>query len=138
MIRTAEWLLGVAGAVVAIGVALGFSAAAGGDLAASLLLATVALLGFSGFIAVARDDKGRSSRWGAFTWVVGGALTSLVVLGGFSYGLFLIPAAFAFTGAGLLASRRRQRPLARNLAVYVAGALGCALIIALAIVFGQI
>jgi hypothetical protein len=138
MIRTAEWLLGVAGAVVAIGVALGFSAAAGGDLAASLLLATVALLGFSGFIAVARDDKGHSLQWGTITWLVAGMLTAMVVLAGFSYGLFLIPAVLAFVGAAFLADRRRERSSPRQLGVYVAGALGSALLIALLNVFGWV
>jgi uncharacterized membrane protein HdeD (DUF308 family) len=138
MIRAVEWILAAAGAAVAIGVTLAFSPAATGDRSALAILAAVALLGFSGFLAVALDDKGRSSRWGVVTWVVAGALTSLVVLAGFSYGVFLIPAVFAFAGAGLLASRRRQRPLAGNLAVYVAGALGCALLIALANVLGRV
>lgn len=138
MIRAVEWILAAVGAAVTIGVALAFSPATFDDRAASAILAAVALLGFGGFLAVALDSKGRSPRWGAITWIVAGALSAMVILAGFSYGLFLLPAALAFLGAGLLASRRKERSLPGYLGLYLGGGLACALVIALVNLLGWV
>jgi len=107
--RTIEWVLGTIGAVVSIGVLLFFGVSA--DPEAVAIMAGVAVLGFLGFVAIARDDKGGSRTWGSLTWVVAGVMSAMVILAGFSYGLFLLPAALSFLAAALLAMWRRGRSL---------------------------
>jgi hypothetical protein len=128
MTRTVEWILAALAAGVTIFVTAAVTAAVG---AAALILAAVALVAFAGFVAVARDDDGRSPRWGAVTWLVAGLLSAMVYLAGFSYGFFLLPAVLAFLGTAILADRRRRRPLAPHLVVYVGGILLCTLLIVL-------
>jgi hypothetical protein len=119
-----------------MGVVVFFSSRA--DMGAVLIMSGVALVGFLGFVAIARDEKGRARTWGSVTWVAAGVMSAMVVLAGFSYGLFLLPAALAFLIAALLATRRRQRSLGTHLGFFLAGALGCVLVIALANIWGRL
>ncbi len=128
--RTIEWVLGTIGAVVSIGVLLFFGVSA--DPEAVAIMAGVAVLGFLGFVAIARDDKGGSRTWGSLTWVVAGVMSAMVILAGFSYGLFLLPAALSFLAAALLAMWRRGRSLGTQAGFFLAGALGCVVAVTLA------
>lgn len=129
--KTVELILAALGAGITIFVTVTVAASAAADRSAAAILAAVAVVGFAGFIAVSLDDKGRSHRWGAMTWLVAGVLTAMVYLAGFSFGLFLIPAVLAFVGAAILADRRRGRSSLRQLGVYLGGALACALVVVL-------
>jgi hypothetical protein len=133
--RLLEWVLATIGAASTIAVALLSVPAARGDTGASAILGAVAIAGFLGFVATALDDKRGGRRWGAVVSLVAGMLGALVVLAGFSFGLFLVPAALAFLAAAVLAARRQGRSLVRQAGVYVAGALGTALVILLLNVF---
>lgn len=130
-VRLLEWVLATIGAASTIAVALLAAPSARGELAPSAILAAVALAGFLGFVAVMRDDKGADRPWGAIIASVAGMLSALVILAGFSFGPYLLPAALAFLTVAALAARRQGRSLAQQATFFAAGALGTALILAL-------
>lgn len=136
--RVLEWVLATIGAASTIAVALLSAPAARDDTRASAILGAVALAGFLGFVAVALDGKRAGRRRGAVVSLVAGMLSALVVLAGFSFGLYLVPAALAFLATAVLAARRQGRSLAGQAGVYVAGALGTALLILLVNLFNSV
>lgn len=136
--KTVELILAALGAGITIIVTVTVAASAAADRSASAILAAVGVVAFAGFVASSLDDKGRSQKWGAITWLVAGALTAMGFLAGFSFGLFLIPAVLAFLGAAILADRRRGRSSLRQLGAYLGGALACALLILLVNALGWV
>jgi hypothetical protein len=138
MTRAMEWILAAIGATTTLMAGAIAAGGASADLPAQLILAAVAIMGFAGFVAVALDVKGRSRKWGSVTWMVAGALSALVVLAGFSYGPYLIPAVLAFLGAAFLADRRRGQASLPHLGVSLLSAFACALVIILVNVLGWV
>lgn len=136
--KSVAYLLAALGAAstIFVTVSVAASPAAGGS--ASIILTAVALVAFTGFVAVTRDDNDGSPRWGAVTWVVAGILSAMVYLAGFSYGFFLLPAVLAFLGAAVLTDRRHGRSSLLHLPFYLGGGLGCALLILLVNALGWV
>jgi hypothetical protein len=95
----------------------------------ALVLIEVALLGLTGLLAVSLDSAERSLSWGRVTWIACGALAGLMVLGAFTIGMGLVPAVIAFSGAAVLADRRRGRRVLPQLGGFGAGILGSALLL---------
>ncbi len=78
----------------------------------------IALLGIAGaWIALAEQPTGPG--WGLIPWIAAGVLSVFVVLGAFTIGLFLIPAALFFLVAGFLSRLRFHLPLSTGLGVFL-------------------
>lgn len=69
----------------------------------------IALLGVLGLASLVTQTPS-SAIWPRMPWVAAGALFAFVILGAFSIGFFLIPAAASFLVAGILADKRANRP----------------------------
>ena len=73
-----------------------------------LYLLEIALAGAAGWVGTVRSEGDPNSAWAWLPWIAGGVLLAFVILGGFSIGPYLIPAAAGFTLAGLLFDLRRK------------------------------
>jgi hypothetical protein len=74
----------------------------------ALYLIEIALAGAAGWVGAERCERNPTSAWVWLPWIAGGVLLAFVILGAFSIGPFLIPAAAGFTLAGLLFDLRRN------------------------------
>ena len=92
MPRTAEWILGIAGALVCTAAAIMFSSQDPLWPLPGLYLAKIGLAGLLalGAIAVGRNDSGL---WAAVPWVASGIVLAFAILGAWTIGLFIAPGA---------------------------------------------
>jgi hypothetical protein len=109
--RIIEIILGFTGALICAGVAVLFAAgqaSAGVGLwpLPGLVFLELILLGQLGLLSAAREAGSAHPTWGFVPWGVTGALTSLVILGGFSIGPFLLPATLCFLMVSLISLPR--------------------------------
>jgi hypothetical protein len=116
-VRTVELILAFAGALICTGVAALFAssqASSGADLwpLPGLVFLEVIILGLLGLTAAASQPGDRHSAWAYVPWAVTGGLAALVVLGGFTIGPYLLPAAVCFLVASMIGAKRwNARPL---------------------------
>jgi hypothetical protein len=87
-----------------------------------LYLIEIAALGILGLTALLLVEP-VTSFWRAVPWVAAGALLAFVILGGFSIGFYLIPAATAFFAAGFLQNRIQGDPVTRYLGLFLIAAV---------------
>ncbi len=93
-----------------------------------LYLLEIALVGLAG-LASLLPAASPENRWGWVPWAAAGVLLAFVILGAWTIGFFLIPAALAFLVAGVLTRSHSPWP---PVAVLLAAALGqAALVLAL-------
>lgn len=85
----------------------------------------------NGLLAVASEEGSSASRGQYVTWAVIGAMAALVVLGGLSIGLYLVPAVLAFLIAALLIRRSTGVALTRALVAAGLGAVAQSMLILL-------
>jgi hypothetical protein len=109
--RTIEIILAFAGAFICAAVSILFAASqasAGAGLwpLPGLVFVELVFLGQLGLLAAAREAGIANQVWGYVPWGVTGVLTSLVILGGFSIGPFLLPAALCFLMVSLISLPR--------------------------------
>ena len=88
-----------------------------------LVLLEWALFGVAGLAVVAPDSKGRSPRWGLVIWGAMGGLVRLAIVGILTIGVFVLPTVLSFSGAAVLADKRRGRRIRVGLALAAAVAL---------------
>lgn len=121
--RLLEWIAALIGAVNCIIVPGAFFQSGQTDFPFPFLyFVEIALLGVLviGFVA-ARPRLG--TRWNALPWVAAGILLAFVILGGFSIGLFLIPAFLAFTITGFLVDLQTGGSMARHFGLLLVAAV---------------
>jgi hypothetical protein len=112
--RILELSLATAAAIncLLVGVLFGYSQAASAPSSLwpfpGLYLLEIALAGAAGWMGAVRSEGDPTSAWAWLPWIAGGVLSTFVILGGFSIGFYLIPAAAGFTLAGLLFDLRRK------------------------------
>ncbi len=140
MTRSIELILGLIGGFLGAVVALLFGISQSGLDASlwplpGLVFLELITLGFLGAVAAAREAGSAHQAWAYVPWAAAGALAALVILGGFTIGLFLIPSALCFLGVGLLGTSRwgTRLPLAISLAALAAVAQSAALLLPLAL-----
>lgn len=125
MKRYLEWLLAFSGAAICIGTAAIFWTSQSGQMwpLPGAHLITIEAFGVLGLVSVAADHSAARRRWGAILWIVVGGLVAFVVLGAWTVGFFLIPAALAFGAAAGLADARRKRALLPHLGLALLASL---------------
>jgi hypothetical protein len=143
-VRSIELVLAFAGALICSGVAVLFGlsqASVGAGLwpLPGLVFLEVIVLGQLGLLAAARQaGEGRSS-WGYVPWAVSGGLAALVVLGGFTIGPYLLPAALCFLIASMIGAKRWNAQPLTAVAVAALAAVGQSLSLLLPILLsGQL
>ena len=104
--RIAETFLGAVAAAICLATAVLFSGQVELFPLPGLYLIEISLAGVLSLLAIARAD-GPTTLWGAVPWLAAGVLAAFVVLGMFSVGPFLAPAALALVLAGVVSDRRR-------------------------------
>lgn len=109
--RIVEIILAFTGAFICAVVSVLFTASqasAGAGLwpLPGLVFIELILLGQLGLLAAAREAGTANQAWGYVPWGVTGVLTSLVILGGFSIGPLLLPAALCFLMVSLISLPR--------------------------------
>jgi hypothetical protein len=134
MLRILEWVFAWVAAIICLSITLLFwqtQQRMGGPLwpMPAFTLLEVACLSFLGLLSVALDTDPDRMAFGAITWLVAGALAGLVILGGFSIGLFLVPAVLFLATAAFLARRRRKRRFLPELASFAIGTTGSILLL---------
>jgi len=82
-------------------------------------IAVLGILGLAGLLIV----ESRSAFWRGSPWIAAGVLLAFVILGGFSIGLFLIPATVAFLLAGFLMNRLKGGQVIRFIGLFLIAAV---------------
>ena len=125
VLRGCEWFFALFGAVVCVGVAIGFASQQSHDLwpAPGLYFLEIILLALLALFSRVADVGAVKRDYSLITWLAGGALLAFVILGGFSIGPFLLPAMLAFWLAATLGDLRQQRPIPAHLALTLVAAV---------------
>jgi hypothetical protein len=123
MRRVAEWILAIVAASVCFAAARVFSRQDDLLPLPGLYLIEIVLAGGLGLTAVAKSRTDVPG-WSLIPWVAAGVLLAFVILGAWTIGLFIAPAAVALFLAGYLADLR----LGRRVAPHVAAFLGAAMV----------
>ncbi|HMT20220.1 MAG TPA: hypothetical protein PKE20_03070 [Promineifilum sp.] len=107
MMRVLEWVAALVGAANCVIVPLLFAQPGGRDFPLpGLYFIEIVAVGVLVAIFVALRPR-LSPRWNAIPWIAAGIILTFVILGGFSIGLYLIPAAIAFAVTGFSLTRKR-------------------------------
>ncbi len=101
-----------------------------------LVLLWVAFLGPAGFIAILLNPQRDGLLLPALPWAISGVLLSLAVLGAWSIGPLLLPAAVALAGAAGLAQWRDLRLRVAALALLLGALTNTALFLGLLLLHG--
>ena len=121
--RIGEWVAAVVGAATCIIVPAMFIQAGGDFPLPALYFMEIAAVGLLVvYFVYARHQL--SERWGVVPWVAAGIMLAFVILGGFSIGLYLIPALIAFAALGVLIDwEAGGLSIARNLGLLIVAAV---------------
>ena len=135
--RVLEWILGVIGAMNCVAVPI-LVVPDQRELfpLPDLYFIEIASLGMLSIAAVViqTDDY---TRWTVAPWISAGVLATFVILGGFSIGFFLIPAAIAFLLTGILMDWRFGGDIGRHAGLAAVSAVVQAALMLSAILLGQ-
>lgn len=88
-----------------------------------LYLIEIALTGLVVAIYVAIRPRLEATGWNALPWLAAGFMLAFVILGGFSIGLFLIPALVAFIVTGLLIDFQTSGSTGAHIGLFFVAAL---------------
>lgn len=99
-----------------------------------LYLIEIALLGLivMGYV-VARPRS--DTRWNAIPWVAAGIMLAFVILGGFSIGLFLVPALIAFAVTGFVVDLQDEGFMVGHLGLLLLAAVAQGAMMAILVLF---
>ena len=121
--RVMEWVAAVVGAATCLVVPAMFVQAGGDFPLPALYLIEIAVVGLLVvYFVYARYQLGE--RWGVVPWLAAGIMLAFVILGGFTIGLYLIPALIAFAALGVLIDwEAGGLSIARNLGLLIVAAV---------------
>lgn len=121
--RIMEWIAALIGAATCLVVPAMFIQAGDEFPLPALYLIEIALIGLLVvYFVYARHHL--SERWRVVPWIAAGIMLAFVILGGFSIGLYLIPALIAFAGLGILIDwEAGGLAIARHLALLILAAV---------------
>ena len=88
-------------------------------------------IGIIGIVAMGNLQQPEKSNWSTVFWVCSGILLSLVILGAWTIGFFLLPAMVIYLVLGILSDRRTGNAIPRNLIFFVSGGIAQALFVLL-------
>lgn len=94
----------------------------------ALFLVEIILLGVAGLYSIIINNRAKQKRLGTVPWISAGALSVFVILAGVSFGTGLIPAAGAFTGAGIFADVRQEQSILKHIGLFLLSAFVQALL----------
>lgn len=135
LMRAGQWLAALVGAINCVLVPAVFAQSQRPLFPLpGLYFVQIALLGVLvlAFVAARPQLKGR---WAALPWLAAGIILAFVILGGFSIGLFLIPAFLAFVATGVLVDLQTGGPMSRHLGYLLLAAVAQAALMGLMIIF---
>jgi hypothetical protein len=140
ILRGGEWVFALFGAIVCIGVSIAVASYQFNDLwpLPGLYLIELILLALSGLISRVVDVGSVKMDTSLIAWMTGGVLMAFVILAGFSFGFYLLPAMLAFWLAATIADLRQKRPILRLAMALVAAVFQAALICVLLLVLSDI
>lgn len=117
--RIGEWVTAVIGAATCLIVPAMFLQAGGEFPLPALYLLEIAVVGLLVvYFVFIRHQV--SERWGIVPWIAAGIMLAFVILGGFTIGLYLIPALIAFAALGVLIDwEAGGLSIARNLGLLI-------------------
>ena len=121
--RIGEWVAAVVGAATCLVVPAMFVQAGGDFPLPALYLLEIAVVGLLVvYFVYARHQL--SERWSVVPWLAAGIMLAFVILGGFTIGLYLIPALIAFAALGVLIDwEAGGLSIARNLGLLMVAAV---------------